>query len=70
MTNLRKCYKINLSGILVREASSDMRLYKYAKCIKLVKRGVRMMYYPDVPALEPDELELLCHEYLEHNATP
>ena len=28
-----------------------------------------MMYYPDVPALEPDELELLCHEYLEHNAT-
>ena len=23
------------------------------------------MYYPDVPALEPDELELLCHEYLE-----
>lgn len=27
------------------------------------------MYYPDVPALEPDELELLCHEYLEHNAT-
>ena len=26
------------------------------------------MYYPDVPALEPDELELLCHEYLEHNA--
>ena len=28
-----------------------------------------MMYYPDVSALEPDELELLCHEYLEHNAT-
>ena len=28
-----------------------------------------MMYYPDVPALEPDELELLCHEYMEHNAT-
>ena len=28
-----------------------------------------MMYYPDVPALEPDELELLCHEYLEHSAT-
>ena len=27
------------------------------------------MYYPDVPALEPDELELLCHEYVEHNAT-
>ena len=27
------------------------------------------MYYPDVPALEPDELELLCHEYIEHNAT-
>ena len=27
------------------------------------------MYYPDVPALEPDELELLCHEYMEHNAT-
>lgn len=26
------------------------------------------MYYPDVPALEPEELELLCHEYLEHNA--
>ena len=26
------------------------------------------MYYPDVPALEPDELELLCHEYMEHNA--
>ena len=37
LTNLRKCYKINLSGILVREASSDMRLYKYAKYIKLVK---------------------------------
>ena len=28
-----------------------------------------MMYYPDVPALEPDELNLLCNEYLEHNAT-
>ena len=28
-----------------------------------------MMFYPDVTALEPDELELLCHEYLEHNAT-
>ena len=27
------------------------------------------MYYPDVPALEPEELELLCHEYVEHNAT-
>ena len=27
------------------------------------------MYYPDVPALEPDELNLLCNEYLEHNAT-
>ena len=26
------------------------------------------MYYPDVPALEPEEMELLCHEYLEHNA--
>ena len=26
------------------------------------------MYYPDVPALEPEELDLLCHEYLEHNA--
>ena len=27
------------------------------------------MYYPDVPALEPDELELLCHAYLQNNAT-
>ena len=27
------------------------------------------MYYPDVPALEPDELNLLCNEYMEHNAT-
>ncbi|MFR3226574.1 MAG: citrate/2-methylcitrate synthase, partial [Blautia massiliensis (ex Durand et al. 2017)] len=27
-----------------------------------------LMYYPDVPALEPEEMELLCHEYLEHNA--
>ena len=27
------------------------------------------MYYPDVPALEPDELNLLCNEYLDHNAT-
>ena len=26
------------------------------------------MYYPDVPALEPEELELLCSEYLAHNA--
>ncbi len=25
------------------------------------------MFYPDVPALEPDELELLCHEYLKNN---
>ena len=24
-----------------------------------------MMYYSGRPALEPDELELLCHEYLE-----
>ena len=43
-----------------------MRLYKNAKCIE---RGVSAMYYPDVPALEPDELNLLCNEYLEHNAT-
>ena len=43
-----------------------MRLYKNAKCIK---RGVCAMYYPDVPALEPDELNLLCNEYMEHNAT-
>lgn len=27
------------------------------------------MYYPDVPALEPDEIQLLCNEYLQHNAT-
>lgn len=27
------------------------------------------MYYPDVPALEREDIELLCHEYLEHNAT-
>ena len=33
-----------------------------------VERGLPM-YYPDVPALEPEELELLCHEYVEHNAT-
>ena len=27
------------------------------------------MYYPDVPALEPDELKMLCDEYTMHNAT-
>lgn len=27
------------------------------------------MYYPDVPALEPDELKMLCDEYTQHNAT-
>ena len=27
------------------------------------------MYYPDVPALEPDELKMLCDEYTLHNAT-
>ena len=26
------------------------------------------MYYPDVPALEPEEIQLLCGEYLAHNA--
>jgi len=26
------------------------------------------MYYPDVPALEPEEIQLLCQEYLDHNA--
>ena len=26
------------------------------------------MYYPDVPALEPEEIQLLCREYLAHNA--
>ena len=26
------------------------------------------MFYPDVPALEPEEIELLCSEYVAHNA--
>ena len=26
------------------------------------------MYYPDVPALEPEDIQLLCGEYLAHNA--
>ena len=26
------------------------------------------MYYPDVPALEPEDIQLLCNEYLSHNA--
>ena len=25
------------------------------------------MYYPDVPALEPEDIELLCNEYVAHN---
>ena len=25
------------------------------------------MYYPDVPALDPEDIELLCNEYVAHN---
>ena len=25
------------------------------------------MYYPDVPALDPEDIELLCNEYIAHN---